>query len=199
MRPGGPGRPAARRPAPAPGPAEGGSGLQRSVWGRVAVALIAVMAVAAAVAIGLLVAHSGRGSSSNRTGSSSTSASRSTARGATRATTLIDPAHVIVAVLNGTAVNGLAHRTALRLSAAGFRQGDVATAPDQTHTATTVDYMPGDRNDALAVAKTLNLSQAAVQAIDPSTRAVASACVAGTSQSACTPNVVVVVGADLAG
>jgi hypothetical protein len=100
---------------------------------------------------------------------------------------------VTVAVLNGTGTTGLAHRTAQRLSSAGFRQGTIATATDQTRTTTQVAFLPGYRTDAMRVASTLKLSTGAVQPIDAGTRAVACP-----PPAACTTNVVVTVGSDLA-
>ena len=106
-----------------------------------------------------------------------------------------DPAHVTVAVLNGTATNQLAHRVAARLSAAGYGEGQIATASNQTVTTTIVAYRPGaaDRTDALHVARTLHLAKSAVAPITKDARAVACP-----PPGACTANVVVTVGADLA-
>jgi hypothetical protein len=53
--------------------------------------------------------------------------------------------------------------------------------------------MPGHKQGALAVAKALGLGSASVQPVDPATQSVA--CPA---PSACTANVVVTLGADLA-
>jgi hypothetical protein len=152
------------------------------------VALLGVAVVGAAVAALLII-------TSNGTSSSGTSnvASRTTNEPAPRRLVTFNPRTVTVAVLNGTATSGLAHRTAQRLDGAGYRQGAVATATDQTRTATQVAYLPGYRSDALRVASTLKLSSAAVAPIDPATRAVACP-----PPAACTANVVVTVGADLA-
>ena len=75
-----------------------------------------------------------------------------------------------------------------------LQAGRRATAADQTHQTTIVAYMPGHQRDASQVAAALKLEPASVQAVDPSTQAVA--CPAGTA--ACTATVVVTVGADLA-
>jgi hypothetical protein len=150
--------------------------------------LLGVAVVGAAVAALLIVTSNG--SSSSR---SSSVASRTTNAPAARRLVAFNPRAVTVAVLNGTATSGLAHRTALRLTSAGYREGTVATATDQTRTATQVAYLPGYRNDALRVASTLKLSPAAVVPIDPGTRAVACP-----PPAACTADVVVTVGADLA-
>lgn len=134
------------------------------------------------------------GGGSSRPGSTSggNTASR-TARRTRRAALPFSPAAVTVAVLNGTGVNGLAHDIALRLSSAGYREGAVKTAADQTHTATIVAYFGDNRSDALHVARQLGLGSASVQPVDPATQAVA--CPPGTP---CTAQVAVTVGADLA-
>jgi hypothetical protein len=103
------------------------------------------------------------------------------------------PSTVTVSVLNGTATNGLAGRISNQLNGAGYKQGRVATASDQTRTATIVAYMPGHKAEALAVAKSLKLGPASVQPVDPATQAVA--CPVSTQ---CTSQVVVTVGTDLA-
>jgi hypothetical protein len=100
---------------------------------------------------------------------------------------------VTVSVLNGTAASGLAHRVALKLGGAGYKEGMIATATDQTHTSTVVAYLPGFKRDALAVAGTLKLKPASVEPVDQSTQAVACP-----PPAACTANVVVTVGTDLA-
>jgi hypothetical protein len=151
------------------------------------VVLLGVAVVGAGVAALLIV------TSSKGTSSPPAQASRTTNAPAPRQLVAFNPRSVTVAVLNGTGTTGLAHRTALRLTGAGYRQGTVATATDQTHTATQVAYLPGYRNDALRVASTLKLSSAAVAPIDPGTRAVACP-----PPAACTANVVVTVGSDLA-
>ena len=102
-------------------------------------------------------------------------------------------ASVTVAVLNGTATAGLAHRVAVHLGSAGYKEGAIATATDQTRTATVVAYLPGRRRDALAVATTLKLGPASVAPIDQSTQTVACP-----PPSACSATVVVTVGSDLA-
>lgn len=106
------------------------------------------------------------------------------------------PASVTVAVLNGTATNQLAHRVAARLTSAGYREGTVATAANQTETTTVVAYLPGARNRiaALHVASALGLRPSAVRPVDQSTLQVACP-----GSSSCPANVVVTVGADLAG
>jgi hypothetical protein len=100
---------------------------------------------------------------------------------------------VTVAVLNGTSTANLAHNVGQKLVGAGYQEGTIATAQDQTHSSTIAAYLPGFKRDALAVAGTLKLKPAAVQAVDSSTQAVACP-----PPSTCKANVVVTVGSDLA-
>jgi hypothetical protein len=106
-----------------------------------------------------------------------------------------NPALVTVAVLNGTNTNQLAHHVADRLAALGYKEGSIATASNQTLTSTIVGYQPGsaNRTAALHVAKTLKLPTRSVVPADQAARAVACP-----PPSACTANVIVTVGANLA-
>src|SRR5207245_1146356 len=124
---------------------------RRSRFGRgVAVALLALAAVAAAV---VLFAVTGVGGPSSGSSASNSTNASSASAGAFKTSS------VTVAVLNGTAVNQLAHRIADRLSALGYKQGTVATASNQTESTTKVAYLSGRRNriDALHVATALGL------------------------------------------
>jgi LytR cell envelope-related transcriptional attenuator len=78
---------------------------------------------------------------------------------------------VTVTVLNGTPVSGLASRVANDLDAAGFKQGSVTNASDQARSATIVSFLPGQRRQAVEVAKVLK--GAAVEPMDATTRAIA--------------------------
>jgi hypothetical protein len=102
------------------------------------------------------------------------------------------PSSVTVAVLNGTDVSQLAHRVALKLQHAGYREGTVATANDQTHATTLVGYLGGHRHAAREVARALGLSSASVAAADQNAQAVACP-----PPSSCRANVIVTVGTDL--
>jgi hypothetical protein len=156
---------------------------------RIAMAVVAVLVVAGIVVV-LLKATSSGGSPSSSTNASVTNNATTTAR--RKRAVAVSPSAVTVAVLNGTASNGLAGRISNQLTGAGYKQGRVATASDQTRTATIIAYLPGDKRDALAVAQSLKLGPASVQPIDPSTQAVA--CPGSTT---CTSQVVVTVGTDL--
>jgi hypothetical protein len=156
--------------------------------------LLALLVIGAVVA-GVLLLTNGSGSNSTQ--------SKSAAAGTTVASTqrhhrskaaAVTHSSVTVAVLNGTATAQLAHKVATKLSGAGYKQGNVATAADQTRTATVAAYMPGHRRDALAVASALKLGPASVQPIDQNTQAVC----ASPPTNTCAANVVVTVGSDLA-
>ena len=164
---------------------------KRSLGLRLAL-LAAGALVIAAIVVGLLH-FTGSGGSPNSTRASNTSNAPSTTTSRRKRTVAVTPSTVTVSVLNGTASNGLAGRISNQLTSAGYEQGRVATASDQTRTATIVAYMPGHKAQALAVAKSLKLGPASVQPVDPATQAVA--CPVSTQ---CTSQVVVTVGTDLA-
>ncbi len=148
--------------------------------------VIGALLLGAVVAV-LLVATSGGGSSH------SAAATRSTnAHAVTGAKSAFSPASVTVAVLNGTNVSQLAHRVEQKLKQAGYKGGTVATASDQTHTASVVGYLPGHQRAAAHVASSLGLGSGVVQQLDQSARAVACP-----PPSACGATVVVTVGSDL--
>jgi hypothetical protein len=95
----------------------------------------------------------------------------------------IDPSTVTVAVLNGTQVTGLASRIGQKVSSAGFRLGNVATASQNQRAESAVLYQPGSSRQARAVARRLGISQ--IEPIDAQSSGLAGAA-----------TVVVVVGAD---
>jgi hypothetical protein len=162
---------------------------------RVLVAVLALVAIAAAVIVLLVLTSGGSSNSTVTTTTSATGARATPARRHRSAPASVVPGSVTVAVLNGTATNGLAHRVAVKLTGGGFRQGNVTTAVDQTRTATTVAYLPGQRKAALAVASSLNLGSASVVPADQTTRTVACQ---GLSTAACSAQTVIVtVGSDL--
>ena len=153
--------------------------------------LIGALAVAGVVVALVLITKS---SSSSTSSSNTQAASTAPTTRHVKATVKINPANVTVTVLNGTATAGLADRVATQLTGVGYKQGNPpGNASDQTRTATVVAYMPGHKNDALAVARSLKLGPSSVQPVDASTRAVACP---GTAT--CSAEVVVTVGSDLA-
>jgi LytR cell envelope-related transcriptional attenuator len=112
-----------------------------------------------------------------------TAKQKSSARSHRPAAPPIDPSTVTVSVLNATQVTGLASRFGQKVSAAGFRLGNVATASQQQRAESVVLYRPGNSRQARAVARRLGMSQ-----IEPADAQ------SGTLAGAAT--VIVVVGAD---
>jgi hypothetical protein len=141
----------------------------------------------------LVITSSGSSTHTSTTAVQSTSAQSARHR-TSQPTSAVKPSAVTVAVLNGTSTSNLAHTVAQQLGTAGFKEGTIATAADQTQTATVVGYLPGNRRDALVVAKSLKLGPASVQPVDQINRTVA--CPA--SSTSCPAQVVVTVGSDLA-
>jgi LytR cell envelope-related transcriptional attenuator len=182
-----PGRPAVPPPRRPPPDRPQRSGVSRGFL--LAGGLLAVVAVVAMA----LILTSGGGHGASTTVSTS---ARATSAAKTRHRTppvVTKPSAVTVAVLNGTTTANLAHTIALKLGAAGFKQGMITDSSDQTETATVVGYLPGHRQDALTVAASLKLGSASVQPVDQSNQAAACP-----PPAACTANVVVTVGSDLA-
>lgn len=151
-----------------------------------------LIAVAAVVAVLLAVTATTGGSvhssSSQVISNAPTAGHRQRARAAG-----LKPSAITVAVLNGTSTTNLAHDISVRLKGDGYKPGTIATATDQTQTATVVGYLPGQRKAALLVARTLSLGPASVQPADQSNQAVACP-----QSSACPDQVVVTIGSDLA-
>ena len=191
IRPGAASR-AGRRPMPPPPRSRPGRG-GTSVGRRIAAGLAVLVAIGVVVG-GLLLLTSSNGSkqAATSTAGASNAPTKQHHRTTPPAAPAFKPSSVTVSVLNGTATSGLAGRVAAKLTAGGYKQGTVATAADQTRTATVVAYLPGHRNDALHVASSLKVPVANVQAVDSSAQAVA--CPSGTT---CAP-VIVTVGSDLA-
>ncbi len=153
--------------------------------------LIGALAVAGVVVALVLIT---KGSSSSSSSTSTQAATTTPTARRVKTAGKVNPANVTVTVLNGTATAGLADRVATQLLGVGYKQGNPpANASDQTRTATVVAYMPGHKNDALAVARSLKLGPSSVQPVDSSTRAVACP-----GSATCSAQVVVTVGSDLA-
>jgi len=97
-------------------------------------------------------------------------------------------------VLNGTATDNLAHDVAAKLTTVGYKATGTQNASESGVTSTIVGYTASSaRNDALAVAKSLDLGPASVQGVSQGDRLK----VCG-STTACTTQVIVTAGADLA-
>lgn len=187
---------ASPRPAAAPVPripirpaVPGQRAARAGTWRRLAILLI-VLAAVAGVAVLLVVTSIGGGKQA-ATGGARTSNAPLPGHKAHPAR--FNPASITVAVLNGTATSGLAHKVAVRLRGAGYKEGTIGNTVDQTRTATVVSYLPGHKRAGLAVASSLNLASASVRLIDQSTQAIACP-----PPSPCSATVAVTVGSDLA-
>src|SRR5579884_609079 len=168
--------PARRRPSLAP---------------RLVPALIGLGAVAVIVLVLIVVTSSGGGTPAPA-GPSTRSAGHAHNL---KPVAVFNPGTVTVAVLNGTAVTNLAHDLASRLDDSGYKTptGLIATAADQTHATTLVEYLPGHQYDARKVAAALGLKAGAVQPADQQSIGVCAG-----SAGSCPADVIVTVGADLA-
>lgn len=195
-------RPPARPPVSPPPPRRGG----RQPSGRrispvfFVLAGILVIAVVAVVLVFVTGGSNKSSSSSSPAASSAASASSTTAAKKTKgakqhkaATVTVSPSSVTVAVLNGTSTNNLAHDVLQKLNNAGYKGTFTQNASEAGVTSTIVGYTATSaRNDALAVAKSLGLTESSVQQVSQGDRAK----VCGTS--VCTTQVIVTAGSNAA-
>jgi hypothetical protein len=108
-----------------------------------------------------------------------------------------------VAVLNGTAVSGLAGDVGTKLAGEGYRKGNTTNASSQTETSTLVYYRTGaaakvNKVAAQHIATALKLKSSSVR---PATRLSIQSCsisATGTPLNSCNANVIVSVGSDRA-
>ncbi|HXD64646.1 MAG TPA: LytR C-terminal domain-containing protein [Solirubrobacteraceae bacterium] len=191
-------RPPARPPVSPP--RRGGQGPGRRI-SPVFFILAGVLAAAAVAVVLIFVTGSGNSTSSSSSSSSAAAASSTNAGAKSKGTkqhkgvvTEVTPSSVTVAVLNGTSTDNLAADVLSKLTTVGYKGGTKQNAAESGVTSTIVGYTaPTYRSDALAVAKSLNLGPASVQGVSQGDRA--KVC-GGTS--ACTTQVVVTAGTDLA-
>jgi hypothetical protein len=111
------------------------------------------------------------------------------------------PANVTVAVLNGTAQQGLAGDVGKKLAGAGFRQGNVTNAASQTESSTFVYFVTGrrakaNRIAARHVAKALALPAARVHPAGANVIQSCTISATGASLGSCRAEVIVSVGQD---
>jgi hypothetical protein len=105
----------------------------------------------------------------------------------------VTPSLVTVSVVNATNINQLAHHVSARLTALHFQPGTLATAINESRAKTTVGYLPGHRNDGLAVAHALKLPANAVRPVSQSSEGLVCP-----NPSDCPADVIVVAGSNLA-
>lgn len=182
--------PPPRRPVPPPPPPRGPAP-QRSGASRGLIAVLGVLLIGAVVAV-LLIATSSGGTPKNASKTQTSNAPAAGHKSKHKSAPAFSPATVTVSVLNGTSITNLAHRVGQTLATMGYKEGTIATAADQTHTTTVVEYEPGHRSNAVHVATSLKLTGSSVQPIDPTTQQVACP-----PPGTCTATVVVTVGTDL--
>ncbi|HVS29228.1 MAG TPA: LytR C-terminal domain-containing protein [Solirubrobacteraceae bacterium] len=140
--------------------------------------LLAVAGAALVVILAIIVFSSGGGHKK----SPSPAGSGGRTRAATKART-VSRSTVTVSVLNATAVPRLAAKYETKLTAAGFRHGNVGTAPGPRQSVSVVYYAPGSQQSAQEAARLVRV--ATVRPLDPKVRAIAAGA-----------KVVVVLGAD---
>ena len=148
--------------------------------------------IAAAVVIVLI--HNGSDSDNARRVAAHSHSHTTNAPGAKqKGTVAVNPTKVTVAVLNGPSPVNLAADVSARLGAKGFQSGGTGNFNDQTQSTTVVGYLPGQRAEALAVAKALSTGSKSVASVSSTARAL----ICTDNAANCPVDVVVVVGADL--
>jgi hypothetical protein len=151
------------------------------VYVVLAVAGVLVLGAAAAVGVPALV----NGSKDNNKSSKSSKSSKTTSAKKKKAAPPVAPDKITVAVLNGTAIPGLAAQVADRVDAEGFTVGTISNASQAQgqQAKSSAMYAPGHQADARRVANRLGIRT--VSRVD-----------AGTQQIAGDASVVVIVGSD---
>jgi hypothetical protein len=167
--------------------------------------VLAAILVAAVVAVVLVFvsgssSNSSSSSSSSASGASGASASSTSAAskgkgGKQHATAVtVTPSSVTLAVLNSTSTQGLAAKVMGKLTDAGYKGTTTQNAAETSLASTIVGYTaPSARADALAVAKSLNLSQSSVRTASQGDRLK----ICGSATAACSTQVIVTLGSDL--
>jgi len=100
-----------------------------------------------------------------------TTRSTTTTTSTSSSTGSVDRGKVIVSVLNGTTVPGLAAQVADEVQRGGFKRGAVTNAGTQQEATTTVLYAPGQKAAAQEVASLIKVKK--VQPLDANTQVVA--------------------------
>jgi hypothetical protein len=194
-------------PARPPSRRAGGLGRPTSRISPVFFVLAGILVAAVVAVVLVFVSGSSNNSSppSSSSGSSAASASSTNATGNGKAqgkagkqrktTVTVTPSSVTLAVLNSTGTQGLAAKVMGKLTDAGYKGTTTQNAAETGLTSTIVGYTaPGARADALAVAKSLNLSQSSVRTVSQGDRLK----ICGSATSACSTQVIVTLGSDLA-
>jgi len=124
---------------------------------HVSVALVGLLVLGSAAAYGVdqLIGDDGGGHSGNAQANNNNGSPNKPKRNAAA----VKPGNVIVAVLNGTTVPGLAAALRDQIAAAGFRRGTINDFSDQQLAESVVQYAPGRQAEANAVGGTIGISQ----------------------------------------
>jgi hypothetical protein len=175
---------------------------RRSLSGRVLPLLIGGVAVVAIV-VGLIVIINTGGSTTGNISHTAGNQTGADVSGKHHAPPPFKPSKFIVAVLNGTAVSGLAGDVGTKLAGEGYKKGNTTNAASQTETSTFVYYRTGasakvNKVAAEHVAKALKLKPSRVRpARQPSIQS-CSVSASGTPLKSCDADVIVSVGSDRA-
>lgn len=166
--------------------------------------IIAVIAVAVIAAGLIVITNSGGGTTSanvNHGGNTTAGTTGQTLDKKHHSSTPFRAANVTVAVLNGTAQQGLAGKVGSKLAGDGFRQGNVTNAASQTEALTFVYFVPGrhaaaNRVAAQHVAKALALPASRVRPAGSGAIQSCTISATGASLGSCGAEVIVSVGQD---
>jgi hypothetical protein len=165
--------------------------------------LIAVIAVAVIVAGLIVIGNSGGGTAAGNVNHNNSASTTGQALHNKRHHTPapFSPANVTVAVLNGTAQQGLAGDVGKKLARVGFKQGNVTNAASQTEGSTFVYFVNGkgakaNRIAAQHVAKALALPASRVHPAGSSVIQSCTISATGASLGSCGAEVIVSVGQD---
>ncbi len=183
-------------------PSEDG-GKRKRLSGRLVPMLIGGIAIAVII-VGLIVINNNSGSTTGNVSHDNSSQTGENVSNQQHKPVPFKPSKYRVAVLNGTAVSGLAGDVSTKLATDGFKKGTATNAASQTHGSTIVYYVPGhdpaqNKLAARNVAKKLSLPDSRVQTASQQVIKSCSVNAAGTSLGSCDGNVIVLVGSDRAG
>ncbi len=175
----------------------------RRLSGRLLPLLIGGIAIAVII-VGLIVINNNSGSTTANVNHDNSNQTGQNVSNHQHKPVPFKPSKYRVAVLNGTAVSGLAGDVSTKLAGDGFKKGTATNAASQTYGSTAVYYVPGqdaaaNRAAAKQVAKKLNLPDSRVQSATPKAIKSCSINAAGTSLGSCDGDVIVLVGSDRAG
>ncbi|HEY6761027.1 MAG TPA: LytR C-terminal domain-containing protein [Baekduia sp.] len=151
---------------------------RKALFGALA-ALVVVVGVLVVLLTGVLGGSDSGTQQPNTIANPGASSTTKSASGASKkktsktATAAPAPGTYEVAVLNGTTVPGLARGVATRLQNTKFKIGTVTNAATQTRSATLVEFAPGHRAEADAVAKAIDVQSDSIQPLSAGSKTIA--------------------------